>query len=97
MGKPAHFFPQWEKIAPPLCSNLFKQSCLDMGYRFFFTGSDFLEPDHLRLLILHLLPHGEMHLEELITVVWRFEFSGLHPEWQCSVEMRVLNIEDVDV
>jgi len=34
-----------------------------------------MEMDHLCLLILHLLPHGGKHLEELITVEWRLGFK----------------------
>ena len=56
-----------------------------------------MEPNHLCLLVLHLLLHGEKHLEKLIAVVHMLVFSDLHLKWQNSVEMRILNVRDVDV
>jgi len=67
---------------PLLCFDLFEQPCLDTGCYFLFTGSDFVERDHLRRLILHLLTHVGKHLEELITIEWRLGFDSLHPEWR---------------
>ena len=81
IGEPHISSRSGRRSRPPLCSDLFKQSCLKMGCRFFFTGSDFAELDHLRMLILHLLPHGGKHLEELVTIERRLKFGGLHPEW----------------
>ena len=78
-----------------LCTDLFEQPYLDMGCCLLFMGNDFMEMDHLRLLILHLLLHEGKHLEESI-VKMRLEFGGLHPDWRHNVRMRVFYIIDVD-
>ena len=74
-----------------LCPNLFEESCLKMGCRFLFTSSIFAEPDHLRLLVLHLLLHGRKHLEKLVTIKQWLELVFCIPsgkallEWESSV------------
>ena len=51
-----------------LYPDLFKQSCLDTYCHFFFMSSNFMELDHLCLLVLHLLLDGGKHLEKLVAL-----------------------------
>jgi len=76
-GGPRVSFPTRRRSQPPLYSDLFKKTCLDTGCHLFLTGGYLTETDHLRALILQLIPHGEKHLEELVFVGWRHEFGGL--------------------
>ena len=91
-GGPAGFFLQWEKIATPLYSDLFEQTFLDTGCRLFLMGGYHTEMDHLRVLILQLLPHGKKHLKKLLFVERKRGFSGLPSEWRHSSGMGVLRV-----
>jgi len=57
----------------------------------------FAKLDHLRLLVLHLLPLSGKHLEELLAGVLGFRLGSLHSPWRCRIWMRIFSVSDVDV
>jgi len=59
-------------------------------------SSRFTEPDHLRLLVLHLLSHSGKHLEELFTVELKLWFCDLHPK-RWNGQYAQWNAGDVDI